>query len=345
MNKNVKRRGGIAGSISDAIRVSRKSGSNATGYYLSLSRTAMACQFEAVLLPSDRKFVDAVQEAFDEVERQEQKLSVYRSDSVISQLNQAAAAAPFRVDADLYQLLKRASRIGAETGGAFDLTAGKLIRCWGFLNRQGRVPSAEELDSAQAGSGWEGLELDDEQLTAHFRKPAVELNLGSIGKGYALDRAARVLANAGLCNFLLHAGHSSILASGDSARGPGWEVGLRSPHGPGSGAGSIRLLDQAMSTSGAAEQYFVEGGRRYGHLLDPRTGWPAERNLMASAIAPDATLAEALSTAFYVMEEIEIRRYCAENKGVSAIIFGPGAPGSSPTILGAAQRPREEERN
>ncbi len=343
MNRTRPRRGGIAGAISAVLREAQTPEPTGRGYYLSLTRTAMACQFEALLRPADRRYVPAVHEAFEEIERLERQLSVYRPDSEVSRLNRNAGASPVEVESGLYQLLLRARRIGVATGGAFDLTTGPLIRCWGFLDRRGRIPPQAELDAARRACGWAGLEFDDEHCAIRFRSKRVELNLGSIGKGYALERAAEILRRAGLRDFILHAGHSSVLASGNSNRGRGWEVSLRDPRGSDASLGSVCLEDKAMSTSGTAEQFFSVDGTHYGHILDPRTGFPSTRRGTVSVVANDATLAEALSTAFFVMEENEVRSYCDENEPVGVIISPLLQTHLPPFVLGVTLGRREED--
>ncbi len=317
--------------LSDAVRAARSPAPPPARYYVKLARTAMACQFEVFLRPQDRRFVPAVAQSFDEVERLERQMSVYREDSEVSRINRTAASAPVEVEARLYGLLRLAREIGAETGGAFDITAGALIRAWGFLQRQGSVPDAARLAAARACSGWEHLALADAARTVTFRRAGVELNFGAIGKGFALDCLATRLQAVGLRNFMAHAGHSSIVARGDSAVPPGWQVSIRSPGGAGS-VGSLRLVDRALSTSSAGTRYFVSEGRRYGHVLDPRTGRPAERNALCSVVAERAAVAEAYSTAFFVLEEEEVRSYYEARPELGIILMtlqkngSPGAP-------------------
>jgi thiamine biosynthesis lipoprotein len=296
------------------------------GYYLKIGRTAMACQFEVYLRPRDRALVPAVHEALDEIDGIEAQLSVYRDSSEVSHLNRAAASAPVAVEPRLYRLIALARALGHDTGGAFDLTAGPLVRCWGFLERRGRIPDPETLRAAREQTGWDKLVLDDAAGSVAFSRQGVELNFAAIGKGYALDRAAESLRRAGLRSFLLHAGHSSIVAAGDSNQGPGWEVSLRDPRAHERSLGTLRLEDEALSTSGIGEQSFVAEGRRYGHILDPRTGQPAAGCALASVLAPQAAVAEALSTAFFVMSPGEVESYCHNHSYIGSILVTLDTP-------------------
>jgi thiamine biosynthesis lipoprotein len=306
----------------------------------------MACAFEVFLRPKDRVFVTAVLKAFDLLEDLEQQMSVYRPDSELSRLNRVAASAPVRVEPGLYRLLRFACDMGAETGGAFDITTGALIRCWGFMQRQGRVPAADELERARAASGWQNVVFDDSKCTVAFNRPGVELNLGAIGKGYALDVMSRTLRDAGLHDFMVHAGHSSILACGNSSTGAGWEVRVRDPRGSQAGLGSVRLEERSLSTSGAGQQFFTEDGRRFGHILDPRTGWPSEANVLCSVLAESAARAEALSTALFVMSESEVRSYFERHRQVGIILNSLRQDGSvaEPLTLGIGLEHPQEAR-
>jgi FAD:protein FMN transferase len=336
----------LRGVLSEALRAAQTSPPTFPDprYHVQFSRTAMACQFEVLIRPEDRAFVSAVVGAFDLVEALEQQMSVYRGDSEVSSINAAAAAGPVQVEAGLYGLLKSSREIGAETGGAFDITTGALIRAWGFLGRQGAVPEPERLAAARTCSGWQNVDMDDDARTVSFRRPGVEINLGAIGKGFALDRLAASLSEAGLRNYLVHAGHSSIVARGDSASGPGWTVSIRRPGG--GSFGSLTLRDQAVSTSSAATRFFESGDRRYGHILDPRSGEPASRNALCSVVAPSAAKAEALSTAFFVMNRDEVARYFDDHDGIGIILSAlseDGSPGA-PFALGADLTGTEEVR-
>jgi thiamine biosynthesis lipoprotein len=302
-------------------------------YLLKLSRPAMACQFE--LFFNAGQYVDANEMgllALDLVDRLEDQLTVFREHSEISRLNRHAADEPVEVEPGLYQLVKLAVEIHEKTDGAFDVTAGPLSRVWGFTKRAGVMPEDAELAAARRCVGSRLLALDDDHCTIQFTKAGVEINLGSIGKGYALDRCAELLSAAGIHDFLLHGGASSVLARGThSAVGPeqGWLVGVPDPLRPRRRLGQLRVIDRALATSGAGVQFFVDEERRYGHILDPRTGQPAEGVVSATVLAPSAAEADALATAMYVMGPVGARAYCASHPHIAAILLCPGPrPGS-----------------
>lgn len=298
------------------------------GYLLQLARRAMACKFEFFFNAGQYpQATETAIAAFDRVDRLEDQLSVFLEHSEVSRLNRDAALEPLAVDAGLFALLQLAVEIFHETGGAYDVTAGPLSSAWGFTRRAGTMPSAAALDAARSRVGSQFLKLDCGTASVQFLKEGLELNLGSIGKGYALDRCAELLAAEGIGDFLLHGGNSSVLARGvHAALAPdgGWSVGVRDPLRPDRRLGQLRLHDRALATSGSGTQFFVHEGRRYGHLLDPRTGWPAEGVLSASVLAPTAARADALSTAFYVLGPALAREYCEAHQDVAAVIVCPG---------------------
>jgi thiamine biosynthesis lipoprotein len=297
-------------------------------YLLRLSRRAMACQFEFFFNAGQYAgATEAGLSAFDMVDQLEDQLSVFREHSEISRLNRHAGDEPIVVEPRLFGLLEGALAIHAATAGAYDVTVGPLSRLWGFTRRAGAVPDAHELAAARALVGSQALELDASLHAARLANPGMEINLGSIGKGYTLDRCAQLLTEAGIDDFLLHGGNSSVLARGaHMALSPleGWRVGLRDPLRPDRRVGQLRLNDRALATSGSGTQFFMHEGRRYGHILDPRTGWPAQGVFSTSVLAPTAAEADALSTAFYVLGPDGTRAFCDRRPDVAAVMFCPG---------------------
>jgi FAD:protein FMN transferase len=180
-----------------------------------------------------------------------------------------------------------------------------------------------ERTAAMQCTGMKHVILDSEQRTVRYRKPGLEINLGGIGKGYALDRAAELLRGQwNVVSGLLHGGTSSVVAIGSPPGNPaGWAVSLKHPWDENRLLGTVNLCNQALGTSAATYQFFEYNGRKLGHLLDPRRGWPAENVLQASAIAPTAAEADALSTAFFVMGLAETRLYCQSHPHVGAVVL------------------------
>lgn len=296
---------------------------------IQVSRRAMACEFE-VRFPADRCPCGTqwALAALDAVESLEDRLSYFRPASDISRINLLAAEEPVEVSPELFELLRLAMRISQETGGAYDITSVPLWEAWGFARRAGQVPTEAKLSEARALVGGDLLELDPARRTVRFRKPGVRINLGSIGKGFALDVCAERLIGEGMHDFLIHGGQSSVLAHGRSTDPTApWEIGVRDPRQPNVRLGVIRLDDRALGTSGGQFQSFRHRGHRYGHILDPRTGRPAEGVLSVTVVAPNAALADALSTAFYVLGPDRAMEYCRSRPELSLVMVCPDAHG------------------
>ena len=300
-------------------------------YWQHVSRPAMACRFEVTLPLDDQAGVSVARQALDEVDRLEQQLTIFRESSKVSFINRQAADGPVRVEESLFSLLLLCQEIYRETGGAFDITSGPLSRCWGFLKRQGRIPEIDEIEKARALVGGDKLLLDSETRAIRFARPGVEINLGSIGKGYALDRIAS-MTRSRLRAALLNAGSSSIRAIGGGYNG--WKVGVRHPGNKERRLAIVRLRDAALSTSGGEEQFFECGGKRYGHIIDPRSGMPADRVASVTVIAPAAALTDALATAFYVGGPELAEAYCVAHPGVLVLMLESGA--ERPVLFGGA---------
>jgi thiamine biosynthesis lipoprotein len=284
-------------------------------YLVRVHRRIMACRVEIVLSGERPAGLPDAAAALDEGDRLEEVMTIFREASELSRVNRDAHQAPVQVSGELFAVLSAAAELSEATEGAFDITSAPLSRCWGFLRREGRLPAQEDIDRARDCVGMHLVDLEAGARTVHFRRPGVTLNLGAIGKGFALDRLAVFLEARGTRHALLSAGFSSILARG---RDP-WKVDLRTAT-TGDRLARLRMADAAVGTSGAGEQFFEAGGVRYGHVIDPRTGWPSSGTLSASVIASNAASADALSTAFFIGGIDLARRYCAQHDDVLAII-------------------------
>jgi thiamine biosynthesis lipoprotein len=227
----------------------------------------------------------------------EAALSTWRSDSSVSRLNAAAGAGPRPIDPALAALLRDSLELSARTAGSFDVTVGPLVALWKDAARRGRLPAAEELAAARSLVGAELVALRGER--AALAKPGMSLELGGVAKGFALDRLVDALRSAGVADALLSFGESSVVALGAPEGGERWRLLVRGPEGE--YAGVLALRDQALSVSGSLGQYEEIAGRRFGHVIDPRSGMPVGGALVAVALAPTATAAEAWSKALLVL--------------------------------------------
>jgi thiamine biosynthesis lipoprotein len=292
---------------------------------LRASHRAMATTFELLLLYGTPNGLTIAGDAFAEIDRLEQQLTVYRDSSEVSRLNRLAAVTPVPVEEGLFDLLALAARIAKETEGAYDISAGRLIKAWGFYRGPRRVPSEEERLEALGCVGMHHVLLDRKARTVRYLRRGLEINLGSIGKGYALDRVVERLRSAGVSTALLHGGQSSVYAMGGGpVDGRGWTVGIRHPWDLERRLAVVRLRNRALGTSAATFQHLEYNGHKLGHILDPRTGWPAEGVAQASVIAPTAAEADALSTAFYILGVDRARAYCETHPNIGALLLPQG---------------------
>jgi len=262
----------------------------------------MGTSFEIYLYaPNRERASELFEAAFDEIERVEAALSNYRSSSELSRINASAADAPVVTDPEVFALLEQTFVYSRQSDGAFDVTVEKLMKAWGFFRGAGRYPSSEELARAREQTGWQRVRLDKRTRSVFFLTRGIELDLGGIGKGYALDCVARVLREAGVTAALISSGSSSIYAIGAPPGKAGWPMRVSDPLDVRRILSTISLKDQSLSTSGSYEKFFQLNGRTYCHIMDPRTGRPVEGMLQTSVIAPEATDSDALSTAVFVM--------------------------------------------
>lgn len=295
-----------------------------------VSRRAMATTFEIAIPYGTPNALPAAEAALDLIDQLEEQVTVYRDTSEVSRLNEAGRCE--RMEPQLFALLQRCATLTRDTEGAFDVACGALVKCWGFYKREGRIPTGTELNGAMARTGFRHVSLNADTRAVRLTRPGVELNLGAVGKGYALDRAADLLRTEyGIRSALLHAGGSSVRAVG---RPPtdfrGWRVSIRHPHDDRCTLGSVFLVDEALGTSADTYQHFEYNGKRYGHVLDPRTGRPVDGTRSASCLAPTAADADAISTAFFVGGPTWTADYLRTRDHLRAVLL---ADADQPTTL------------
>lgn len=286
---------------------------------LSVSRKAMKDEFEVLFPRTDfPQGTEAAMDALDEVDRLEKILSVFRFDSYVKYVNLTAYGEPARLDTELFKLIALCLDLAEATDGAVDITSGPLWKIWGFARREGRIPTEEEIEAARSVVGHRFVRLDHEKQTVQFEKPGVELNFGCVGKGFALDVAAAKLREKEVDRFLFRGGLSSFWAEGS-----GWKIGVAHPMRRGQRLAELSLSGNAVGTSGSDKQFFLHRGHRYSHLIDPGTGRPAEGVLSVTVLAPNGTLAELLSTAFFVLGPEKTEEYCAKHPDIAVLMTIP----------------------
>jgi thiamine biosynthesis lipoprotein len=322
--------GQIHGAVNDLRQIVEPRPPAADYTLLRCSRRAMATSFEILIPFGTPRAQEAAEEALDEIDRLEDQLTVYRDTSEVSELNCRAPKEEVVVEERLFQLLEQSARLWRDTEGAFDISVGALLKTWGFFRRSAHIP--EDTSHLLDAVGMKHVRLDPERHSVRYLVPGLEINLGSIGKGYALDRAAARLRTWGIISAVLHGGHSSVLALGHPpGDGRGWPVAVTHPWEAEKRLAVIYLRDRAMGTSAATFQHLEYQGRKLGHILDPRTGWPAEGTASATAVTPTAAEADALATSFFILGAEKAIAICAGRPDVGALLYPDGAP---PVALG-----------
>ena len=255
---------------------------------------AMAAWHELLVHATDRTGADrAAEAAIADVLRIERKYTRYRDDSLTAAINAAAGRAAVPIDAETASLLRYADRAFQLSDGCFDLTSGVLRRAWDFKRRPAVLPDAAAVDSARALVGWSRVEWDEHAIRLPL--PGMELDFGAIGKEYAADRAATILHGHGIDHALVNLG-GDVRAIGAHPDGSPWRIGIRHSRNARASIASVAIADGALATSGDYERYIEVDGRRYCHLLDPRSGWPVAHWQSASVVAPLAILAGSYAT-------------------------------------------------
>lgn len=291
-----------------------------------VTRRAMATEFVVMLPPTHCDAVEVAVAALEKLDAIEQALTIYRPDSEISRVNHLAAQQPVTVSEPTFRLLKKAIRWSELTGGAFDVTAGPLVEAWGFTARSGKKPSDNVIEQARQRVGYRHISLDENDRSVRFEVADMSINLGAIGKGDALDQVASELRQHGVNDFLIHGGNSSIIASGDQTpeSEQGWPVGIAHPTKPKRRIAGLWLRDQALATSGSGKQFFHHRGKRYGHVIDPRTGYPAGDLLSLTVILPSAADADACATGLFVEGSKRTEGFTVDQKIVPLVRVHPG---------------------
>lgn len=243
---------------------------------------------------------DAIDKAFHEIERLEKAASFYSPDSEISQINIHAGTSPVKVSSDILELLTKARHVSERTDGAFDLTIGPVISLYDFRNKI--KPGDAAVKKNLSLVDYRNTVINREQATVFLRKRGMLIDPGGIMKGYAADRAAEVLKKHGVASGIV-AVAGDIKAFGLKPDGKPWRVGIRDPGGREQDdiIATIELRDMSISTSGDYERFFILNGRRFHHLISPKTGYPAGGCRSVSIVTTEGALADAFSTGIFIL--------------------------------------------
>jgi thiamine biosynthesis lipoprotein len=268
---------------------------------LEASADAMGSTYSVVLYDRDRaKMEAAADDAFEEARRLDALLSNYRPESEWSRVNREASAHPVAVSKELFDLLAACVEYSRASDGAFDITVGPLMKIWGFYKDTGHLPQPGEVKKAMDRIGYRNLVLDASRQTVAFAKPGVNMDPGGVGKGYAVDKMVEVLKKDGIETALVSGGGSSIYGLGAPPDEPGWRIQIKNPWNEFQHVAEVTLKNQSLSTSGSYEKFFVAEGKTWSHIMDPRTGFPAQGTLSVSVVAPRTLDSEVWAKPYFV---------------------------------------------
>jgi thiamine biosynthesis lipoprotein len=296
-------------------------------YRFEESRISMACTYTIAVYGPDAKQLPLISAAaLDEVDRIDDLMSNYKPDSPLSRINREAASGPVVVEPELFRFLQRCVQYSQQSDGAFDITVGPLMKSWGFFRGEGRIPWFFELWSVLRKIGYQHLILDEKRRTVQFGRSGMELDLGGIAKGYAVDRVVELLKEYKTERALVSAGGSTLYGMGTPPDGGGWPVKLRDPmfpHDATKSPSTVLLKNQALSVSGNYEKFFKVRGVTYSHIMDPRTGRPVENMLSVAVISQNGTDGDALDNMFYVQGVERGKALLPLYPGVEVFFFLP----------------------
>jgi thiamine biosynthesis lipoprotein len=276
------------------------------------SHSAMATVFEIIIIHKDTQYArQAAQAAFEELDKLEQQLSQFVENSDISQINNLPANQPLVLGLPAFECIQLGISLYERTGGAFDITVGSLMDCWLGGDKTLLTPSEEKLQQARRRTGSHLIKLDETGHTIQLLDGPVQIDLGGIAKGYAINKMAELLNEWSIETALINGGSSSVLAIGAPDNTKGWHITLSTPPDYEQVLANLYLCDRAVAGSGLLKGL---------HIINPHTAEPAKGGKAAWAFAPAAAVADALSTAFMIMSRDRIERYCSSHPDTSAMV-------------------------
>ncbi len=280
---------------------------------------------------SDDRAERAMEKAFNEVDRLDWLMSNYKNDSELSRINREATDRPVACNGELISIIEESIRFSNITRGGFDITVSPLVKLWGFYGNAdgditGNVPSEDELKKIIPSVSYKNIKIDVldsdnwSDRTIFFKNRKTQIDLGAIGKGYAVDKAAEVLKKAGITSGLINFA-GNIYAFGSPPGRKDWVIGLKDPTNSDNIKGAFRIKERAVATSGDYERFFIIDNKKYAHIIDPRTGMPVRSMLSVTIVSEDATTADALSTGVFVLGPIDGIELIESLDGVEGILI------------------------
>lgn len=280
----------------------------------------MGSRFEISAVHEDIQLAwKGITEGIEEIIRIEQLISSWDVDSQTSEINRQAGIQPVKVDKELYDLIYRALKVSQLTDGAFDISFASMERIWKFDGSMTEIPSNEAVQQSVAKVNYESIVLDAENQTVFLKDKGMRIGFGAIGKGYAANRAKSVMKEIGIENGLVNAG-GDLIGWGEQEDGTNWRIGIADPKNKDAVFSWLDIMNQGVVTSGNYEKFALIDGKRYAHIIDPRTGMPVTGLKSVTVICPDAELADALATSVFVLGEKAGLELVNQLKGIECLL-------------------------
>lgn len=281
----------------------------------------MGCGFEFTAIHEDEALANAAIDAgIAEISRIERLISSWDENSQTSAINRNAGIQPVQVDEELFQLIRRSLRVSGITGGAFDISFAAIGKLYRFNGAEATLPPAEEVARSVAKINYRNIVLNQEKQTVFLKEPGMRIGFGAIGKGYAANRARAVMQAMGIAGGLVNAS-GDLICWGKQEDGRGWGIAIADPDHKRKAIAWLPVGEGAVATSGDYEKYFLAGGKRYAHIIDPRTGYPVTGLKSVTIVCPDAELADALATAVFVLGKEQGLALINQLKGIECLII------------------------
>lgn len=280
----------------------------------------MGSRFEITAVSADDPLAwQSIEAAIAEIDRIEKLISSWDPHSQTSKINLFAGIRPVTVDQELFELIRRSQKISRLTGGAFDISFASIDNIWRFDGSMSQLPDSALVAASVQKINWRDIQLNPDSLSVYLPHQGMRIGFGGIGKGYAANRARTLMQGMGITSGLVNAG-GDLIAWGQRPQGAAWSIGIADPENPAQIFAQLEINNQAVVTSGSYEKFVEFEGRRYAHIIDPRTGWPVQTLKSVTIICPDAELGDALATAVFVLGPQDGLYLINQLKGISCLM-------------------------
>lgn len=287
-----------------------------------ISRTELAVGTVCTIKIYDNSTEKVLNKVFDRLKEIEARMTINKSNSELDAVADAAGKNPVKVSEDTFFVVEKGISYAEQSGGIFDITVGPVVKLWGIGTDHARVPSQQEIDDKKALINYKEIVMDEENKTIMTKKPGMIIDLGGIAKGYAADEAVRILKENGVKHAIVNLG-GNVFVMNSKTDGEPWRVGIQNPFEPrGNSIGFVNAVNKTVVTSGIYERYFEKDGKKYHHILNPKTGYPMDNSLASVTVIRDVSIdADALTKAIFYKDVEEGLKAVETQKGVEAIFI------------------------